>query len=387
MKIILIANGYPDKRDPQWGCFERDQALALSEQGHQVSVLYVDKRFRTYWRRIGFSHIKENNMDAYGIFVMPTRWIRWLLGSRIQYWVSTHLLDLVYRKYIRDHGCPDIIYAHYLYNIAYAAFLKKKYAVPLVGIEHWSALAQKTLSPNLVSFCRIAYNHADKLLAVSESLKSQIKSHLGIDSTIVYDMLGPEFISPSLKQKTTEKGFKFIAVGSLKEIKGYDVLISAFAKSDLARKGCQVIIVGAGVEKSYLENQIHELGLTESVILAGRKSKQGIINLMSECHAFVLSSRSETFGVACIEAMSQGLPVIATICGGPEEFINEDNGLLIPVDNVESLSKAMIDMYNHYSMYDTDAIAKECKRRFAPQVIANQLTRIFEEVVNCQEKA
>ena len=381
MKIVLIANGYPTKREPQWGCFERDQALALSEQGHQVSVLYVDKRFRTYWRKIGFSHINENKIDAYGIFVIPTRWIRWLLGNRIQYWVSTHLLDFVYQKYIREHGCPDIIYAHYLYNIAYAVFLKKKYGIPLVGIEHWSVLNQKTLSPNQMSRGRIAYNHADKFLAVSESLKAQIKSHFGIDSTVVYDMLGPEFISPSLKQKTTEKGFKFIAVGSLIKRKGYDVLISAFANSGLKRKECQVVIVGDGEEKSNLAKQIHELGLTESVVLAGRKSKQGIINLMSECHAFVLSSRDETFGVVCIEAMSQGLPAIATICGGPEEFISEKNGILIPADDIDAMAEAMCQMYENYSKYDSIMISEDCINRFSPQVIANQLSLIFNTIV------
>lgn len=381
MKIVLIANGYPTKREPQWGCFERDQALALSEQGHQVSVLYIDHRFRTYWRRIGFSHIKENRIDAYGIFVIPTRWIRWLLGSRIRHRVSTHLLDLVYRKYIRDHGCPDIIYAHYLYNIAYATFLKKKYGVPIVGIEHWSALNQKTLSPNLVSLGRIAYNHTDKLLAVSESLKDQITSHFGIDSTVVYDMLGPEFTFPSLKQKTIDKGFKFIAVGSLKEIKDYDVLISAFAKSNLAKKGCQMVIVGDGEEKGNLKNQIHELGLSESVVLAGRKSKQEIINLMSECHVFVLSSRAETFGVACIEAMSQGLPAIATRCGGPEEFISEKNGILIPADDIDAMAEAMCQMYENYSKYDGIMISEDCINRFSPHVIANQLSLIFDDIV------
>lgn len=381
MKICIIANGYPDKREPQWGCFERDQALALSDQGHQVSVLYTDKRFRTYWRKIGFSHIREKRIDAYGIFVMPTQWIRRIFGGKIQYWVASHLLDLVYQRYIREHGRPDIIYAHYLNNIAYAAFLKKKYGVPLAGIEHWSVLNQKSLSPLQMRRGRIAYENADKLLAVSESLRSMIKYHFGIDSTVVYDMLGSEFVFSSLMQKTTESGFKFIAVGSLKKIKGYDILISAFSKSNLARKGCQVIIVGDGEEKSNLVNQIHKVGLSEHIVLAGRKSKQEIINLMSECHAFVLSSRAETFGVACIEAMSQGLPAIATSCGGPEDFISEKNGILIPVDDMDAMAAALCQMYENYRNYDGSMIANNCISRFSPEVIANQLTLIFYEIV------
>lgn len=381
MKIAIIANGFPDKREPQWGCFERDQALALSDQGHQVSVLFTDKRYRTYWRKIGFLHVREKSIDAYGIFIMPTQWIRRIFGGKVQYWVASHLLDLVYRKYIREHGCPDIIYAHYLNNIAYAAFLKKKYSVPLVGIEHWSVLNQKSLSPLQIARGRIAYENADKLLAVSESLRSMIKYHFNIDSTVVYDMLGLEFVFSSLMQKTSESGFKFIAIGSLKEIKGYDILISAFSKSNLARKGCQVIIAGDGEEKCNLVNLIHEVGLSEHIVLAGRKSKQEIINLLSECQAFVLSSRAETFGVACIEAMSQGLPVIATSCGGPEEFVSEKNGILIPTDNVDAMAAAMCQMYENYSKYDRSIIANDCIHRFSPKVIAEQLTLIFYDIV------
>ena len=102
---------------------------------------------------------------------------------------------------------------------------------------------------------------------------------------------------------------------------------------------------------------------------------------MHESHVFVLSSRAETFGVVCIEALSQGLPNIATICGGPEEFINKNNGILIPSDNVEALQNAMRDIYKNYYQYNHKAIADECLSKFAPKVIAQQLTEIFERVI------
>ena len=71
MKIVIIANGYPGKREPQWGCFERDQAVALTELGHQVSILYVDRRFRTYWRKIGINYRREDGIDVCGVFLFP----------------------------------------------------------------------------------------------------------------------------------------------------------------------------------------------------------------------------------------------------------------------------------------------------------------------------
>jgi len=55
MFIALISRGVPSKRDPQWGCFEKDQAEALAATGHKVVVISVDTRFRFYWRKLGIS--------------------------------------------------------------------------------------------------------------------------------------------------------------------------------------------------------------------------------------------------------------------------------------------------------------------------------------------
>ena len=71
MKICIIANGYPTKLEPQFGCFEKDQALALKKAGHQVCILYVDCRFRYYWRKIGVTHIKDNDINIWGIYLFP----------------------------------------------------------------------------------------------------------------------------------------------------------------------------------------------------------------------------------------------------------------------------------------------------------------------------
>ena len=70
-----------------------------------------------------------------------------------------------------------------------------------------------------------------------------------------------------------------------------------------------------------------------------------VSSILAHADIFVLASRKETFGIVYVEAMAKGLPVIATKCGGPEEFVNKENGILVPVDNVEELSKAMLLMY------------------------------------------
>ena len=379
MKIVIIANGYPNKREPQWGCFERDQAVALTGQGHQVSILYVDRRFRTYWRKIGINYRREDGIDVCGVFLFPFLKLAHL-NFQFHFRIVSKMLDWAFRCLVKRTGMPDVIYAHYLYNISFATHLKEKYHIPLVGIEHWSELTRDSLIPFARFHGNIAYHKADKILAVSKSLQSQIKRHFGVDSTVVYDMLGSEFVHSGTDVRVEgTKAFRFISVGSLLPIKNYDMLIRAFAKTNLSKEGCTLSIVGDGTERVHLENIVRELRLEKNVYLLGRKPKNDIVRLLSESHVFVLSSKAETFGVACIEALSQGLPAIATKCGGPEEFIHEHNGLLIPVDDIDALSDAMIEIYNQYSKYNRTLIKNECLSRFAPDVIAKQLTGIFEK--------
>lgn len=380
MKIAIIANGYPDKKEPQWGCFERDQALALSKMGHKVSILYVDGRFRKNWKNIGITCYNDNGLSIYGIFLIPLMGIG-KISNKLHYRVVSKLLNQVYCVYTDKEGEPDVIYAHYLWNIAFASLLKKNYHKPLIGIEHWSGMTKETLSQSERNIASIAYSNCDKLLVVSKSLQAHIYRHFGKESSVVYDMLGQEFINTKFFSRD-EHFFRFIAVGSLISRKGFDLLLGAFKKSKLAEKGCKVIIIGDGPERERLQKQSELLCISETVEMVGRKTKKEIIRLLQECHAFVLSSRAETFGVVCIEALSQGLPNIATICGGPEEFINENNGILIPPEDINALSDAMIRMYNNFQIYDSKAIADDCKQRFSPQVIAKQLADIFEKVTN-----
>ena len=379
MKIVIIANGYPDKREPQWGCFERDQAVALTEQGHQVSILYVDRRFRTYWRKIGINYRREDGIDVCGVFLFPFIKLS-RLSLQLYFRIVSKMLEWAFHSLVKRTGMPDVIYAHYLYNIAFATHLKEKYHIPLVGIEHWSELTMDTLTPFVRFHGNVAYHKADKILTVSESLQSHIKRHFDIDSTVVYDMLGPEFVhSKTIVRNAEKENFSFLAIGSLLHRKGFDLLLDAFSKSRLYET-CRLTIIGDGQERTNLLSQAKRLGVANAVCLVGRKNKKEIIQLLNESHVFVLSSRSETFGVVCIEALSQGLPNIATICGGPEEFINESNGILVPANDVDALAEAMTKMHDTYDSYDRTAIAKECLCKFSPSVIAKQLTSIFEEV-------
>ena len=103
--------------------------------------------------------------------------------------------------------------------------------------------------------------------------------------------------------------------------------------------------------------------------------------MVASSDVVVMSSRIETFGVVLIEGMAQGKPVIATRCGGPEEFITPDLGILVDVENVDQLCNAMINVKKNYSKYNRDHIITSCKENYSQSRIANKLTDIYSALV------
>lgn len=385
MRIFVIANGYPTDREPQFGCFEKDQALELTNLGHDVTLLYVDGRFRKYRRKLGITHKVENKINIYGIYWLPIVFIK-IFSYKLAHRFRSFLLDLLFRHVLKRQDKPDVIYAHYCYNIANAADMSKKYGIPLVGIEHWSMINQDILPANVQYLGNLAYANADSLIAVSNALAKSISIKFGYEATVINDMVGREFISEDIAEPSNQR-FRFIAIGSLIPRKGFDKLIEAFKETGLYKKNCELVIIGSGPESDNLKMLINTNKLNNFVSLAGRRSKQEIIGYLKESNAFVLSSDIETFGVVCIEAMALGVPVIATSCGGPEEFINDGNGILVNSNDVKELADAMIRMHDHRNDFDRKSIANECKLKFAPDVIAGQLVQVFEQTIsNCSGK-
>jgi glycosyltransferase involved in cell wall biosynthesis len=379
MYILLISRGIPSKKDPLWGCFEFDQARALRSIGHKVVVLSVDERVRFYRRKIGLMHKVVDGIDCYNYCLLPKK-ISELFGFNFSSKVSFAHYDFLLKKIIKEHGTPDIIYSHYLTTSYVATLLKKKWNIPLVAIEHWSEINKDKLNSWVKKVGQLTYNNVDRLISVSLSLQDRIVQHFGVNSLVIHNMVGADFFNQKNKFNFDGK-IRFVTTGRLVYGKGFDLLPRAFAKLNLPKEKWEMNIIGGGEEYDNLQKQINELNLQDNIHLLGQKTKAEVVDILKISNAFILPSRAENFSVAVLEALACGLPVISSICGGIRECIFDFNGLLFPVDDVDALADAIKYMFDNYQSYDRQKIAEDCKNRFSPEVIAHQLTDVFELVL------
>lgn len=379
MNIFIIARGYPSKQDPTWGCFEKDQAEALRQLGHRVTILSVDTRFRFYWRKLGIECGVHNNIAIFNIFLLPYA-LLFFLPKKMRDAFYAWQLEILYKRATKQYGTPDVIYSHYLHNTLKAIPLRQKYNIPIVAMEHWSQMAYTPIPKNAISTAKHVYASIDQLLAVSSTLKNNIKQQIGVDSTVVPNMVGREF-QYTAHDNTNRKTIHLITTGRLIPEKCFDMLIRAVANISLP---LQLSIIGNGSEKDKLQRLTNKLHMEDRIHLLGHKSKQEIVALLQNSDIFVLPSQSETFGVAYIEALACGLPIIATDCGGPRDIVTSNNGLLVPINDQRALEQAIIQMSSNIHSYNKKAIADDCQNRFSSDNVAKLITQILEQTIKAK---
>lgn len=196
---------------------------------------------------------------------------------------------------------------------------------------------------------RWLYPLADGVVAVSKGVANELRQITRIRPERLHVIYNPA-ITPDFYEKAnapvehpwfeTGQPPVVLAVGRLHPVKGYDVLLRAFAQV-ISRFPARLVILGEGDERARLQQLACDLGILETVDMPGFDLNP--FRYMRRAAVFVLASHSEGMPVALIQALACGCPVVATRCSsGVEEVLNgEEYGIIIPVNDAEALADAI----------------------------------------------
>ncbi len=370
MNILMIPSWYGTKTAPLLGSFYKEQAEELAARGHRVAVLYaeVGGSFRPADNQK--MHDVVNGVETY-IWVKPNLTPRWEKGRCFQ---RTWMLERMYRQLEKTWGRPDVVNLRSSLQGYEAVTLCRRHQLPLFFMEHSSFVV--TEGENSAARKRLyAVMDAANVNACVGSTLLAVMQPYKADTRVIPDFVDERrfFIR---EKEDPHAPFTFAAMGQLRPIKGHDTLIRAFARlRQMTDRPVQLRIAGAGGLREYLQGIIREEGLEEVCHLVGNIPREQVVDFMNDCDCFVCSSRMEMLSCVLHECAACGRPAIGTMCGGPQDIITDETGLLVPVDDVEAMAEAMLTMLDKAPTYDRQAIRRHIIEKFGRDAVCNALVQ------------
>lgn len=376
MKIFIVSRGVPSENNQTLGIFEFDQAKALAAAGHDIIFLSLD--LRSFRRKRRWGHL---SFERDGIRIEEMNIPLGAVPKRILISIGTKGLRKLLKLAISKYGEPDIVHSHF-YDISYMTQKALDGRYKQVITEHSSFINTELTSGQIQKYGSM-YAKANLTIAVSKALCQRMEKLFGVKPICISNIVDTDIFNVRAKEVISceNKSFGFITVANLTPNKRVALVIDAVAELIQEGKNLSLTIAGDGEECSFIEEKIEKYGITSHVRMLGKIDRKKICEELSLADCFVLTSKSETFGLAYIEAIASGLPVIATRCGGPEDFVSEGNGLLIERDSLNELVEAMRFMYENAKCYDHEKISKDISERFSAKTISEQISDAYASIL------
>ncbi len=378
LKILILPRWYPNDIN-QVECPQiRENAKAISLY-NDVVVLYNDRRSQ---RKVKGLRMYEVLSDKIEDGIRTTR-IRHRKASirRISQYIYLHSVQSVYKGFLKQGWRPDIIHIQVFSGGRPAIIIGKRYKIPVVVTERWSALPRRALEKKDEAQARFIMNNADIILPVCEALKTAIKSY-GIQNNfkVIPNAVNTKIFHPSYDKKDKKKK-NILFVARITEIKGIPFLLQALVNLAEKRRDFFLDVVGEGPRRAEYEQLTEQLGLSDLVKFHGSKKTEEVACFMRKSDFFVLPSIWENNPNVLLEAMASGLPIIASDVGGIPEVIRENIGVLFPPKNSDALAKIINYMLDHHQDYSAEKISQYAHDNFSFEVVGKKLDDIYRKIL------
>jgi N-acetyl-alpha-D-glucosaminyl L-malate synthase BshA len=373
MKIAIVC--YPTVGGS--GIVATELAYNLASFGNIVHLVSYSPpfRFNKYNENIFFHNVPITN---YPLFEFPMYTIS--IAAKLAEIVESENIEIIHCHYAIPHTISGII-AKEIVN----KFSKVKVVTTLHGTDVTLVGKQE----NFRKIVQYALNKTDAITCVSEFLYQSTIREFSPNKPIE---VIPNFVdtneykrqsNPKLRRRFADDEEKIIIhISNFRKVKRVPDVVQTFS---LIQKQIpsRLILVGDGPDFSEVENLIMKLNLKDKVWLLGEQTS--IVELLSISDLFILTSETEGFGLAALEAMSCEVPVVCYNVGGLNEFVFDGiNGFLVPLGNIELLANKSIELLRNDTLRQIFAInaRKTVVKNFDSRIITEKYLNLYLSLIN-----
>ncbi|MBN2356740.1 N-acetyl-alpha-D-glucosaminyl L-malate synthase BshA [candidate division KSB1 bacterium] len=373
MKIAMVC--YPTHGGS--GVLATELGINLAQKGHQVHFISYSAPFRLR----GFQenvYYHEVDVSAYPLFKYPPYDLS----------LATKIMEVVQEYHL------DIVHVHYAIPHAISAYLAKK-MLPGKGPKVLTTLhgTDITLVGKDESFypaVKFGIEQSDGVTAVSRYLSERTIKEFDVkkDIKVIHNFVDTHRFAPvpagqsCIKKRFAPNGERILMhTSNFRPVKRLTDAIEILAQVRKAMPAV-MLLVGEGPDRQASHELAQKLGVLDAVEYLG--TQDYIENLLGYADLFLLPSGEESFGLAALEAMSCGAPVIATRVGGlPEVITSGTDGYLFPVGDVKAMSEGAIRLLSDENLLDRfkTAARKKAVEQFSIDIVVPEYESFYAQIL------
>ncbi len=361
------------------GVVATELGKALATRGHHIHFIAYSIPFR-------LGHVQENihfhevNVNAYPLFEYPPYTLN--LTSKIVDTVKFAELDILHMHYAIPHATSAVL--------ARQILASEGIHIPIVTTLHGTDITIIGQDPSFAPVVNYSINESDGVTAVSEYLKRETaeSGDIKADIEVIPNFIDTTRFRPMrkdhFKQALCPNGEKLLVhVSNFRPVKrAVDVVEIFYQLHELGYK-VKLLMVGDGPDRAATEHRARELGVEDDVRFLGKQ--EPVEEILSIADVFLMPSGSETFGLAALEAMSCGVPVVVSDIGGlPELVVDGESGFLCELGDIEAFTTAVRRMLDDEDLLATLAVSARARavEHFDTDIIVPHYESYYEQIMD-----